>query len=382
MLFLTGMKAEAKTRGTVSIGNSVFSAEFENNKAAKAFVKKFPVTWKMSELNGNEKYKYLKSRLPANEKAVKKIKAGDIMLYGSDCIVVFYESFSTDHKYTRLGRITDTEGLSDALGTGSVKVKFSMKPAPNKKKVTLEKGETFTLKLASASSNKVKWKSSDKKIASVSKSGTVTAKEIGKATITAVYKKKKYKCIVTVDPVSQESAPDDERQELSDRGSDQTSNSAEQSEASNDGSNSIQDNAEQPGSSGGISDNTMEESKKSLALKIDDRIVAVDWEENESVEALKNICQESPITIQMSMYGGFEQVGPIGTSLPRNDVQMTTQQGDIVLYSGSNIVIFYGSNSWAYTKLGRIAGLSGSDISYLLGNGDITITFFINNDTE
>ena len=84
----------------------------------------------------------------------------------------------------------------------------------------------------------------------------------------------------------------------------------------------------------------------------------------------------------MSMYGGFEQVGPIGTSLPRNDVQMTTQQGDIVLYSGSNIVIFYGSNSWAYTKLGRIAGLSGSDISDLLGNGDITITFFINNDTE
>ena len=117
-------------------------------------------------------------------------------------------------------------------------------------------------------------------------------------------------------PVSQESAPDDEKQESSDRGSDQTSNSEEQPESSNDGSNSIQDNVEQPESSGGSSDNTMEESKKSLALKIDDRIVAVDWEENESVEALKNICKESPITIQMSMYGGFEQVGSIGTSLP------------------------------------------------------------------
>ena len=125
VMFLPGMKAEAKTKGTVSIGNNVFSAEFENNKAAKAFMKKFPVALKMSELNGNEKYKYLKSGLPANEKAVKEIKAGDIMLYGSDCIVVFYESFSTDYKYTRLGRITDTKGLSDALGTGSVKVKFS-----------------------------------------------------------------------------------------------------------------------------------------------------------------------------------------------------------------------------------------------------------------
>ena len=125
VLFLPGMKAEAKTKGTVSIGNNVFSAEFENNKATKAFMKKFPVALKMSELNGNEKYKYLKNELPANEKAVKEIKAGDIMLYGSDCIVVFYESFSTDYKYTRLGRITDTKGLSDALGTGSVKVEFS-----------------------------------------------------------------------------------------------------------------------------------------------------------------------------------------------------------------------------------------------------------------
>ena len=125
VLFLPGMKAEAKTKGTVSIGNNVFSAEFENNKATKAFMKKFPVALKMSELNGNEKYKYLKNELPANEKAEKEIKAGDIMLYGSDCIVVFYESFSTDYKYTRLGRITDTKGLSDALGTGSVKVEFS-----------------------------------------------------------------------------------------------------------------------------------------------------------------------------------------------------------------------------------------------------------------
>ena len=76
----------------------------------------------------------------------------------------------------------------------------------------------------------------------------------------------------------------------------------------------------------------------------------------------------------MSPYGGFEQVGSLGTSLPRNDVQTVTEAGDIVLYSGSNIVVFYGSNSWAYTRLGKITGLSQEELEELLGTGDISIT--------
>ena len=76
----------------------------------------------------------------------------------------------------------------------------------------------------------------------------------------------------------------------------------------------------------------------------------------------------------MSMYGGFEQVGALGTSIVRNDVQTTTSAGDIVLYSGSNIVIFYGSNTWSYTRLGRITGMSDSKLTELLGNGDVTVT--------
>ena len=76
------------------------------------------------------------------------------------------------------------------------------------------------------------------------------------------------------------------------------------------------------------------------------------------------------------MYGGFEQVGSLGTSLPRNDVQTTTQAGDLVLYSGNQIVVFYGSNSWAYTRLGRIEGLSSSEIAELLGNGAVELTLF------
>ena len=112
-----------------------------------------------------------------------------------------------------------------------------------------------------------------------------------------------------------------------------------------------------------------------MMLKIDDTEIAVRWEDNESVEALEDLIREAPLTINMSMYGGFEQVGSLGTSLPRNDVQTTTEAGDIVLYSGNQIVVFYGSNSWAYTRLGHVE-LSASEMSDLLSHGDVTITIY------
>ncbi len=77
----------------------------------------------------------------------------------------------------------------------------------------------------------------------------------------------------------------------------------------------------------------------------------------------------------MSMYGGFEQVGPLGTDLTRNDVQTTTQAGDIVLYAGNQIVVFYGSNDWAYTRLGHITDKTADEMAELLGHGDVTIRF-------
>lgn len=106
-----------------------------------------------------------------------------------------------------------------------------------------------------------------------------------------------------------------------------------------------------------------------FTIKIGGADVPVTWEENASVNALKAI---TPLTIQMSMYGGFEQVGPIGQNITRNDIQTTTQAGDIVLYSGNQIVIFYGSNTWSYTKLGHI-NLPQSEMTKLLGNGNVTI---------
>ena len=111
-----------------------------------------------------------------------------------------------------------------------------------------------------------------------------------------------------------------------------------------------------------------------ILMKIDDEIVTVAWEDNEAVATLMENLQEQPLSIQMSMYGGFEQVGSLGTNLPREDEQTTTQAGDIVLYSGNQMVVFYGSNSWAYTRLGKITDKSAKELKELLGSKDVIIT--------
>ncbi|MBD5455206.1 MAG: hypothetical protein HDR23_01805 [Lachnospiraceae bacterium] len=121
-------------------------------------------------------------------------------------------------------------------------------------------------------------------------------------------------------------------------------------------------------------ENELELEEMSILMKIDDETVTIAWEDNESVAALAALLNEQPMSIQMSMYGGFEQVGSFGTSLPRDDEQTTTQAGDIVLYSGNQIVVFYGSNSWAYTRLGRITDKSAEELKEMLGGGDVTIT--------
>lgn len=118
--------------------------------------------------------------------------------------------------------------------------------------------------------------------------------------------------------------------------------------------------------------------ENTLKLFINDEEIPVTWEENESVKAVNNLAESSPIIIDMSMYGGFEQVGSIGQSIPRNDKQMTTSAGDIVLYSGNQLVVFYGSNSWAYTKLGHIDNKSEEELGRLLGSGNVTITVSVN----
>ncbi len=96
-------------------------------------------------------------------------------------------------------------------------------------------------------------------------------------------------------------------------------------------------------------------------------------EDNAAVGALVEMMENGPVTIQMSDYAGFEKVGALGTNLPTSNSQITTQAGDIVLYQGNQIVMFYGSNSWSYTRLGRIDDLTGW--TEALGDGDMSVTF-------
>ncbi len=108
-----------------------------------------------------------------------------------------------------------------------------------------------------------------------------------------------------------------------------------------------------------------------LTLKINDIELDVLWADNDSVKALKNLAKDG-LTINMSKYGGFEQVGAIGSTLPSSDTRITTSPGDIVLYSSNQIVIFYDSNTWSYTKLGHI-NLSKSELTDLLGDEDVVV---------
>ncbi len=121
----TAEKEENDLSITVTINGRDFSATLYDNETARAFKELLPLTLDMSELNGNEKYYYLPDSLPRNSSVPSGINAGDIMLYGSDCIVIFYESFSTSYSYTPIGKIDDPDGLAAALGSVSVQVAFS-----------------------------------------------------------------------------------------------------------------------------------------------------------------------------------------------------------------------------------------------------------------
>ena len=94
-------------------------------------------------------------------------------------------------------------------------------------------------------------------------------------------------------------------------------------------------------------------------ITIGESIFAATFADNAGAAALKELLAEGPVTIEMEDYGGFEKVGPLGQSLPTENVQTTTQAGDIVLYQGNQVVLFYGSNSWSYTRLGRVEDLAG-----------------------
>lgn len=116
-----------------------------------------------------------------------------------------------------------------------------------------------------------------------------------------------------------------------------------------------------------------EASRMKWTIQVSGQTFTATPENAAAAEALTEMLLEAPVALQMSDYSGFEKVGPLGTSLPTDSSQTTAQTGDIMLYQGNQIVIFYGSNSWSYTRLGRIDDLTGWEEA--LGSGDVTVTF-------
>ena len=109
----------------IQIGNKSFEAQLEDNATAQAFVQMLPLTLQMEELNGNEKYSCLPESLPTNSERPGRIETGDLMLFGNNCLVLFYQSFSTGYSYTRIGKISNSSGLEEAVGRGDVSIRFS-----------------------------------------------------------------------------------------------------------------------------------------------------------------------------------------------------------------------------------------------------------------
>lgn len=126
------------------------------------------------------------------------------------------------------------------------------------------------------------------------------------------------------------------------------------------------------------SDNMQMEENMKLYIKIDNKILTVALENNSSVNELVEKLKQEDITIEMSDYANFEKVGSLGFNLTRNDKNITTMPGDIILYQGNQITIYYDTNTWNFTKLGKIENITQKELKEILGNGDVTVTFSLN----
>lgn len=110
-----------------------------------------------------------------------------------------------------------------------------------------------------------------------------------------------------------------------------------------------------------------------LTITFGDHVLSATFADNSSAEEFQALLAQGPLTIEMEDYGGFEKVGPLGTSLTRNDAQITTEPGDIILYQGNQITVYYGTNTWSFTRLARID--DPTDLQEKLGDGTVSITF-------
>ena len=124
--------------------------------------------------------------------------------------------------------------------------------------------------------------------------------------------------------------------------------------------------------------NEMEESDM-INLQIGEHTLTAELADNTSAQVFAELLREGPVTVQMHDYGNFEKVGPLPTSLPENNEQITTEPGDIILYQGNSITVYYDENTWNFTRLGKVQGVTDEELRGILGEGDVEIIFSLNN---
>lgn len=127
-----------------------------------------------------------------------------------------------------------------------------------------------------------------------------------------------------------------------------------------------------------INDLNIMKNKDTLYIKIGENILEAELAENSSAAALAELLKDKDITIEMHDYGDFEKVGEIGTNLPVNDERITTAAGDLILYQGDKFVIYYDTNSWNFTRLGKIKNISETELKNILGENNVTVTLTLN----
>ena len=110
-----------------------------------------------------------------------------------------------------------------------------------------------------------------------------------------------------------------------------------------------------------------------MKISVGNRVLVAALAHNSSSEALKELLKAGPITVHMRDYGNFEKVGGLGRSLPTNDERFTTEPGDLILYQGNSFVIYYAPNTWTFTRLGKINGVTGEELIDMLGKGNVTV---------
>ncbi|MGL6201635.1 MAG: cyclophilin-like fold protein [Lachnospiraceae bacterium] len=108
---------------------------------------------------------------------------------------------------------------------------------------------------------------------------------------------------------------------------------------------------------------------------IGENLIEITPADNSSAEAFLELLKQDDVTVEMHDYGGFEKVGSLATSLPTNDESITTEPGDVILYQGNSITIYYDTNTWSFTRLGKVQDRSQEELKEVLGEGDVSVTF-------